>query len=241
MKSVVLDKDIVLLSYLPELEGLVYHGILDNKLYWFDWSEKTGRRHLVLLKNIIREEEFVLWNGYKDMIVNAVSLANMHVHGTYMLDLFFMEIYDGMRLFRADEFSQLIVNYSLKMSASQVCIIRYCSLYSVLLKCLEADWGKISFSCNVFSLKRGIEKLDLEIKKMISIAKIKDNYDSLHVFINDLSNESVLDVNNIIQTDRIKKMLRSIEKDCWDNLYIRILNKGNIFSIYPFEGSIVDK
>ena len=161
MKPVVLDKAAALLSYLPELEGLVFKGILDNKVYWFDWSEQTGRRHLVLLKNVIREEEVVLWNGYKDMIVNAVSLANMHVHGRYVLDLFFMEIYDGMKLFRSDEFSQLIVNYSLKMLVSQACIIRYCSIYSVLLKCLEADWGKISFCCNVSSLKKGIEKVDL--------------------------------------------------------------------------------
>ena len=76
---------------------------------------------------------------------------------------------------------------------------------------------------------------------MISIAKVKENYDSIYVFINDLSNEPVLDVNNVIQAERIKRMLRSIEKNCWGSLYIRILNKGNVFSLYPFKGSIVDR
>jgi hypothetical protein len=84
-------------------------------------------------------------------------------------------------------------------------MIKYSSVYALIRKTVDSDWGKITFKTAVNVFKDKPDYLDLLIKELL-----KDHgfsHDPVILLLNDLSQNPVFDPHNEMQQTRLKKIL----------------------------------
>lgn len=193
----------LLFSHLPSFDLIEYNGRLSNQVRFYDTLREGKEFHLISL-NVIRNEDRLLWESFKDLMNRSIQNAALKMRGIYQLDLLAFDLNEGIEIFNWDEFSQLLINHSRHLKCGGKRLIRYCSIFGVLIKKLDVEWGKVDFHSGVEMYSKEPSKFDLFIKKLLRLsANLKK---SILIAIYDVSRQSIIDRDNSEQTQRLKKL-----------------------------------
>ncbi len=136
-----------LFSGLPKNETLLYQGILLPHFQKYK-AVTHGTDHVILVANIIRRDEALMWEGAKDLLNRAVKDAAGRARGIYSFELLAFNALKELRSFNFNELAQVLVNSSLRLRPGEEIMIRYSSVYGILRKLVEEAWGKISLTAS---------------------------------------------------------------------------------------------
>ena len=193
-------------AYLPKFSAVNYKGFISDKIQYFE-TEREGMQCTVLGSMIIRKDDKYVWEACDDLLGRAVKDASHSVYGVYRYDLLGFDVHREINAFNFQDLTTLVVNHSRKLDNGQEELIKYCSSYGMLRKMSTQDWGKTVFNSNVEVFNNEIEKLDLYVKKFLSVGSINRKFkEPVTVVINDQSLNPVFDKKNEVQCDRLKKM-----------------------------------
>jgi len=95
-----------------------------------------------------------------------------------------------------------------KLTPGGIKMIKYSSVYALLQKTLDEDWGKIIFKSAVDVFKDKPDFLDLLIKQLLK--NFQFPHEPVILLLNDLSQNPVFDPQNQMQQTRIKKVIADL-------------------------------
>jgi len=84
-------------------------------------------------------------------------------------------------------------------------MIKYSSVYALIRKTIDADWGKITFKTAVGVFKDTPDFFDILIKHILKDYTF--SHDPVILLLNDLSQNPVFDPRNETQQTRIRKVI----------------------------------
>jgi hypothetical protein len=100
------------------------------------------------------------------------------------------------------------MNVARKLAPGGIKMIKYSSLYALLQKTIDVDWGKITFKSAVNVFKDSPDYLDLLIKQLLKDFRFP--HEPVVLILNDLSQNPVFDLKNQMQQTRIKKVITEL-------------------------------
>ncbi len=159
----------------------------------------------ILTLNFIRKDELILWDAVEDFIKRSTINATSGVHGAYIFDLLTIDIHKEINTFNHAELSTVIMNVARKLAPGGIRMIKYSSLYALIQKTIDVDWGKITFKSAVDVFKDSPDYFDLLIKQLLK--DFQFSHDPVILLLNDLSQNPVFDHQNKMQQTRIKKVI----------------------------------
>ena len=189
-------------SGLPGFAEVTFQGFPADKVARFA-AEREGEAHVVLAASLIRREEKFLWESAQDLLDGSMQAAQALVRGVYRFDLLNFDPHREMRNFSPQEFTQVIVNTSRRMTIGQQRLIKYSSAYGLLFKISEEEWGKIAFKPAVEVFNQEPDKLDLYLKRLVNLS-LKFNGRKM-IVVQDLSQQPIYDPANAQQRARLGK------------------------------------
>ena len=147
-------------------QAITYQGAPQPKLLRFEVTDETGTKPLYLAAIISRDEKMA-WQSFQDLLGHAVDLAQSSMLGIFGLEVLSVDIQNGIRHFKAEDFSRLLINHSRAQGAAVKTLIRYGQLYGLLHKRVPADWGKIELKTHVEILDPAKTRSGLFAKKTL--------------------------------------------------------------------------
>ena len=196
-----------LFKHMPLFDEISYAGHNQEKVRQYK-AMHEGQVCNLLALNFIRNDEKILWDAVEDFVKRSTINAAASVHGVYVFDLLTIDIHKEIKTFKQSELSTVIVNQASKMSPGAIKMIKYSSVYALIHKTVNEDWGKIAFKTAVDVFKDKPEYFDLLIKQLL-----KDyvfSRDPVILLLNDISQNPIFDLQNEVQQARIKKVIANL-------------------------------
>lgn len=196
-----------LFRHMPLFDEILYAGHNEDNVRQYK-AFREGQACDILSLNFIRNDENILWEAVEDFVKRSTVDAAQRVHGVHIFDLLTIDIHKEVKTFKHAELTAVIVNTAAKMRPGEKKMVKYSSLYALIHKTLDEDWGKITFktAVNVFNDKP--EYLDILIKQLLEGYVFP--HDPVVVLLNDLSLNPVFDLKNQMQQARIKKVIANL-------------------------------
>jgi hypothetical protein len=196
-----------LFQHMPLFDEISYVGHNEDKVRRYK-AIREGQTCDILSLNFIRNDELILWDAVEDFVKRSTIDATSRVRGGYIFDLLTIDIHKEAKTFKHSELSTVIVNVASKLAAGQIKMIKYSSVYALIHKTVDFDWGKITFKTAVDVFKDQPDYLDLLIKWLL-----KDfifPHDPVILLLNDLSLKPIFDEKNELQQARLKKIIANL-------------------------------
>ncbi|HBR15336.1 MAG TPA: hypothetical protein DD723_07325 [Candidatus Omnitrophica bacterium] len=201
-----------LFARLPSFEDVIYKGALQDKIMSFE-TLLSGSPGLVLVMTVIRQEEVLLWDSCREMLKNSLAAAEPRIRGVFIFDLLSIEMAQGLDIFQWGELTQLIINHSRKTQAGQSRLIKYCSVYGLLTKKSDVDWGKIQLCDHVKVFDKDPEQVPLMIKKFFKICLSYAGQRRLQGVFWDLSREPIFIQDHQQQIEGVKQLMEKFKNE----------------------------
>lgn len=135
-------------SAVPKFDTIAYQGAVAPKLLKFTVSREQSVQPF-FLSSVVSAEEKVAWKSFQDLLGYAASLAQDRLSGLFGLDVISVDMREGIRHFRPQEYSSLLINHSRDLGPEHKALVRYGQIFAVLHKRAPADWGKIEIQTHV--------------------------------------------------------------------------------------------
>ncbi|MFA5431044.1 MAG: hypothetical protein WC329_07800 [Candidatus Omnitrophota bacterium] len=200
-------QDSNLLRHMPRFDEISYAGHNEDKVRLYKALHESQPCSILSL-NFIRGDEKVLWDAIEDFVKRGTANAASSARGIYIFDLLTIDIHKEIKTFNHAELSAVIVNIARKMAPGEMKMVKYSSLYALLRKTADYDWGKITFKSAVNVFKDKPQYLDLLIKQLL-----KDYIfprEPVILLLNDISQNPVFDPGNSVQQERLKKVIAGL-------------------------------
>lgn len=192
---------------MPLFDEILSLGFYETKVRRYK-AVREDQACTILSLSFIRKDELVLWDAVEDLLKRSTINATSSVRGGYIFDLLTIDIHKEIKTFDHAELSTVIVNVSRKLAPGQISMIKYSSVYALIHKTIDVDWGKITFKSAVEVFKDKPEYLDLLIKQLLKDFQFPR--DPVILLLNDLSQNPVFDLQNQMQQTRIKKVMNEL-------------------------------
>lgn len=196
-----------LFQHMPLFDEISYAGHNEEKVRRYK-AVREDQTCNILSLNFIRSDELILWDAVEDFVKRSTINAASSVRGTYIFDLLTIDIHKEIKTFKHAELSTVIINVASKLAPGQIKMVRYSSVYALIQKTIDSDWGKISFKTAVQVFKDKPDYLDILIKQLLEDYEF--SHDPVVLLLNDLSQNPVFDLQNITQQARIKKVIADL-------------------------------
>ncbi len=196
-----------LFEHMPLFDEISYVGHNEEQVRQYKAIREDQACNLLAL-NFIRNDEKILWNAVEDFIKRSIINAASSVHGSFIFDLLTINIHKEIRTFKHAELSTVVINVASKLAPGEIKMIKYSSVYALIRKTVDSDWGKITFKTAVDVFKDKPDYLDILIKQLL-----KDHMfsrDPVILLLNDLSQNPIFDLGNETQQARIKKVIAEL-------------------------------
>ncbi len=196
-----------LLQHMPLFDEILSLGLNEAKVRQYK-AVRENQACLILTLNFIRKDELILWDAVEDFIKRSTINATSGVHGGYIFDLLTIDIHKEISTFNHSELSTVIMNVARKLTPGGIKMIKYSSLYALLQKTIDVDWGKITFKSAVNVFKDSPDYLDLLIKQLLKDFRFPR--EPVILILNDLSQNPIFDPQNETQQSRIRKVIAAL-------------------------------
>ena len=196
-----------LFQHMPLFDEISYVGHNEEKVRHYKAVREDQACDLLAL-NFIRNDEKVLWDAVEDFVKRSTISAASGVHGAYLFDLLTIDIHKEIKTFKHAELTAVIMNVASTLASGEIKMIKYSSVYALIRKAVDSDWGKITFKTAVNVFKDKPDYLDILIRQLL-----KDFIfprDPVILLLNDLSQNPVFDLHNETQQARIKKVIANL-------------------------------
>jgi len=191
---------------MPLFDYIFYIGHKEKVREYEAVREDQACRLLAL--NFIRGGEKILWDAIEDFIKRSTIDAASILHGNFIFDLLTVDVHNEIKTFKHKEFTSVIVNAAGKLADGQIKMIKYSSVYALLQKTIDSNWGKVTFKTAVDVFKDKPDYLDLLIKLLLSGHTF--SHDPVILLLNDLSQNPVFDPQNEKQQMRLRKVIADL-------------------------------
>ena len=217
-------QDSNIFAHLPRFNEIYYDGYLEGKVRKYRAIREELACHVLVL-NVIRKDEDVIWGAFGDLIKRSVEDAAHAVSGVYVFDVLTKDIHREVKTYKHAEITTLLMNHARKCVPGEKRLIKYSSIYGILHKLNRVDWGKITLKTAVEIFKDKDAFLDLMLKKLIKNFEFASEPGLL--MINDLSQNPIYNAEDEMQQKRLsvlmaKQIPTSIEFP--PEVYIRDIN-----------------
>ena len=189
---------------LPEFDAVEFKGFPAEKIQYFH-AVAGSEEYAVLALNLIRKDDQFLWESCRDLLDRSLSLAEQVMRGIYRFELLCFDVHRELDTFNPQELMQLLTNHARKLSVGGERLIKYSSMYGILKKLVEEDWGKLAMSTSVELYVKEPAQFDLMVKRMMRASENCPG--TQYLVINDLSLEPLLGPADQDQERRLKKLL----------------------------------
>lgn len=196
-----------LFQHMPLFDEITYLGHNEDKVRKYKVVREEQPCQLLAL-NFIRKDEKILWDAVEDFLKRSTISAASSVRGVYNFDLLTVDIHKEIKSFKHAELSAVIVNNAIKLASGQVRMIKYSSVYALLQKAIDGDWGKVNFKSLVAVFDDKPDYLDLLVKRLL--ADFQFPHDPVILLLNDLSQNPVFDPKNEKQQSRLKEVINNL-------------------------------
>jgi len=196
-----------LLLHMPLFDEILSLGLNEAKVRQYK-AVRENQACIILTLNFIRKDELILWDAVEDFIKRSTINATDGVHGGYIFDLLTIDIHKEINTFNHAELSTVILNVARKLALGGIKMVKYSSLYALLQKTIDVDWGKITFKSAVNVFKDSPDYLDLLIKQLLKDFRFPR--EPVILILNDLSQNPVFAPQNETQQTRIKKVITEL-------------------------------
>lgn len=195
-----------LFLHMPLFDEIYYEGTLETKVRKYS-ALREAEVCRILVLNVIRQEEDIIWDAVEDLIKRSVIDAAAAVRGVYLFDLLTMDIHKEVKTFNPQELMAVLLKHSQQMRPGEMRLIKYSSVYGLFQKLVHEDWGKITFKTAVEVFKDKPYFLDLLIKRLIKNFEFANDPGIL--LLNDLSQAPLFDANDLQQQERVHAMIKA--------------------------------
>ncbi|MFT5387280.1 MAG: hypothetical protein ACI9E5_000407, partial [Candidatus Omnitrophota bacterium] len=165
-------------AHLMQFTEIYYDGFLEDKVRQYRAVSNDVAYQVVTL-NIIRRDEDIIWKAFEDMLKRSVDDAKHLVKGVYVFDVLTHNIHSEINTYYPSEVTVLLQNHARKCTPGDKRLIKYSSVYGILHKINESDWGKLVFKTAVEVFKGKDSSIDLILKKLIK----HSDFESDHVIL----------------------------------------------------------
>jgi len=196
-----------LFQHMPLFDEISYVGHDEDKLRQYR-AVRENQSCKILSLNFIRSDEKLLWDAIVDFLKRSTISATVSVHGAFVFDLLTVDIHKEIKNFKHSNLTTVIVNIASKLAPGQIRMIKYSSVYALIRKTLDCDWGKISFKTAVNVFKDKPDYFDLLVKQLLK--DFTFSHDPVILLLNDLSQNPVFDLKNEIQQERMRKVMANL-------------------------------
>ncbi|MBU4334471.1 MAG: hypothetical protein KKD07_08535, partial [Candidatus Omnitrophica bacterium] len=193
-----------LFLHMPLFDEIYYEGYHEGKVRKYKAIREEQKCDLLVL-NVIRKSEDILWDALEDLLKRSVSEAAFSVHGVYIFDLLTMDIHKELKTYNHNELKTLLINSALKLKPGEQKLIKYSSVYGLFQKTIHESWGKITFKTAVEFFKDKSSYLDLLLRQLLK--NFEFSHDPAILLLNDLSQTPIFDPQDEVQQERLKKVI----------------------------------
>jgi hypothetical protein len=194
-----------LFLHMPLFDDIYYDGFLEGKVRKYTAVHESQNCRMLVL-NVIRKDEDVIWDALEDLIKRAVADAAVACRGVFIFDLLTMDIHKELKTFKASELTQVILNNTRILKPGETKLIKYSTAYGFLQMLSLQHWGKITLKTSVEVFKDKPDFLDLLIKQLIKNFTFSNDPGIL--LLNDLSQEPLFEAANALQQERLNKVIK---------------------------------
>ncbi len=196
-----------LFQHMPLFDEINYVGSNEEKVRKYVAVREDQPCQLLAL-NFIRKDEKILWDAVEDFLKRSTVNATGSVRGNFNFDLLTVDIHKEIKSFKHAELSAVIANNAVKLAPGQVRMVRYSSVYALLQKTIDGNWGKITFKSLVYVFNDLPDYLDLLVKRLLHDFQFP--HDPVILLMNDLSQNPVFDSENDKQQSRLKDVIENL-------------------------------
>lgn len=190
--------------HLPLFDEINYDGYLEGKVRKYRAIREELPCHVLVL-NVIRKDEDVIWGAFQDLIKRSVIDAASAVSGVYVFDVLTKNIFKEVKTYNHAQITELLINHARKCAAGEKRLIKYSSIYGILHKLSVVDWGKMTLKTAVEVFKDKDTFLDLMLKKLIKNFEFASEPGLL--MINDLSQKPIYNPEDELQIKRLSVLM----------------------------------
>ena len=189
---------------LPKFEAIGYDGFLEGKVRKYRATREDVTCNMLVL-NVIRKDEEVIWQAFSDLIKRSVADAAVQVRGVYTFDVLTKNIHHEVQNYNHNEITAMLVNHARKCAPGDRRLVKYSSVYGIIHKLNAVDWGKMALKTAVEVFKDTDAHLDLMLKKLIKHFEFASDPGLL--MINDLSQLPIYNAQDEYQQQRLAQMM----------------------------------
>ncbi len=193
-----------LFLHMPLFDEIFYEGYLDGRVRKYK-AVREDQPCRILVLNVIRKDEDIIWEALEDLFKRCVVQASGRVRGGYIFDLLTVDIHKEVKTFSPAELSQTIVKHAQTLIPGTLRLVKYSSVYGLLQKLSNQDWGKMTLKTSVEIFKDKPCFLDLLVKQLIK--NFEFARDPSIFLLNDLSQNPLFDPQDAIQQERLIKVI----------------------------------
>lgn len=219
-------------AQLPRFDEIYYDGYLEGKVRKFRAIREDLPCHVLVL-NIIRKDESIIWEAFQDLIKRSVTDAAHMVRGVYVFDVLTKNIHNEVKTYNHKEITEVICNHARKCAPGDKRLVRYSSIFATLHKLNAVDWGKMTLKTAVEIFKDKDDYLDVMLKQLIKNFEFAREPGLL--MINDLSQTPIYDADKEMQQKRLIKLMQKqipTSIDFPPEVYIQ--DKNGLRELYSF-------
>ena len=192
---------------MPLFDEIEYVGHTEEKVRQYK-AVRENQTCSMLALNFIRYDEKMLWDAVEDFVKRGTIDAVSGVRGAYIFDLLTIDIHNEIKTFKHSELTTVIINEARRLAPEETAMVKYSSVYALIKKTIDVDWGKITFKTAVDVFKDKPDYLDILIKRLLKDYVFP--HDPVILLLNDISQNPVFDLQNETQQARIKKVIANL-------------------------------
>ena len=201
-----------------QLDKVVYRGILQDKITAFD-TLKQNQSGKLLMANIIRKDESELWKSCQELLGTIFNSIEPKLRGIFHFEMLSVEMNEDWDNFLWREFSKGMTELAHELSVGESQFAQYCSIFGVLTKHADEDFGKISFNPQVKVFDKEPEELDSLLLRLIRESQQNQDFKGMNQLVfYDLSRKPLYDLDNHKQSLRLNKMGKKLDADSGTSL-----------------------
>ncbi|HQO57127.1 MAG TPA: hypothetical protein PLT76_00180 [Candidatus Omnitrophota bacterium] len=190
---------------LPSFDLIRFQGLLPSHVQLYE-AQEGGEAYTVIAVNVIRSDEKFVWESCLDLLNRSVEAASAAVRGVYHFNLLNFDVHKELKTFNPQELTHMLLSHSRRLKPGQQRLLKYSSLYALMQKLGEEEWGKIIFKAAVEVFPYPPEKMDLYVRRLY---KALDNQPGKKIaVINDMSQTPLYEVSNMAQQERLAKEIQ---------------------------------
>ena len=191
-------------AHLPRFDEITYDGYLEGKVRRYRAIREDLVCHVLVL-NVIRKDEDIIWSAFGDLIKRSVIDAAHAVRGVYIFDVLTKDIHKEVKTYNHGEITEMLINHARKCSIGEKRLIKYSSIYGILHKLNATEWGKMTLKTAVEVFKDKDSFLDLMLKALIKNFEFSSEPGLL--MINDLSQNPIYNPEDEVQQKRLAALM----------------------------------